>query len=95
MRAVVLPDPHHLRRLPESGSLALLLASLDVADSALRLEHPCLDFDAPDDQHLPPSTELLAELLLARFTELQTLIARYNAAAADAAGILNQTDLPF
>ena len=95
MRAVLLPDPDRLRSLPESGALALVLAALDVADSALRVEHPCLDFDPPDPQHLPPSTELLAELLLARFAELQTIIGRYNAAAADAVDLPGTTDLPF
>lgn len=95
MRAVVLPDPDRLRSLPESGALALVLAAVDVADSALRVEHPCLDFDPPDPHHLPPSTELLAELLLARFAELQTIIARYNAAVADAADLRDKPELPF
>ena len=93
MRPLFLPDPKRLRRLPERGSLVMLAAALDLADSALRIEHPCLDFDTPDNHHLPPTTELLAELLLARFAELQVLVARYNAAADDAAGFLD--DMPF
>jgi len=93
MRALLLPDPDLLRRLPERGSLAMLAAALDLADSALRIEHPCLDFEPLANDHLPPTTELLAELLLARFAELQTLVARYNAAADDAVGI--HDDMPF
>ena len=34
----------------------------------------------------PPPTELLAELLLARFADLRTLVGRYNAAVDDAIG---------
>jgi hypothetical protein len=84
MRAITLPDLDRLRQLPERGLLTLLAAAVDIADSALRLEHPCLDFRPAESNHLPPTTELLAELLLARFAELQSLLARYNAAADDA-----------
>jgi hypothetical protein len=73
----------------------MLAAALQLADCALRVEHPCLDFDPADAYHLPPTTELLAELLLARFAELQVLVARYNVAAEDAAGIDTDRDLPF
>ena len=95
MRAILLPGPDRLRLLPERGALAMLAAALELADSALRLEHPCLDFEPAADSHLPPTTELLAELLLARFAELQTLVARYNAAADNAAGLACFDDLPF
>ncbi len=96
MHAVVLPDLKRLGLLPERGVLALLLAALDVADSTLRIEHPCLDFEPPAHDHLPPTTELLAELLLARFAELQNLITRYNAAADDAVQPHSgRDDLPF
>jgi len=95
--AICLPDLDRLRLLPERGSLALLAVALDLADSALRIEHPCLDLDPPDAHHLPPTTELLAELILARFAELQTLVARYNAAADDALDERDSDDddIPF
>ena len=96
MRALPLPDLDRLRQLPERGSLTLLAAALDIADSALRLEHPALDLEPADSHHLPPVTELLAELLLARFAELQSLIARYNAAADHAIDADDPfADLPF
>jgi hypothetical protein len=76
-------------------ALLLLLATLDLTDSSLRIEHPRLDFD-PDALLPPPaSTELLAELLLTRFAELRTLVARYNAAVDDAIGRHPHRDLPF
>jgi hypothetical protein len=87
MRTISLPDPALLRELPERGPLLLLLAALDVADSSLRVQHPLLDTEpAPPTLALPP-TELLAELLLARFAELEMLVSRYNDAVNDAAGI--------
>jgi len=74
----------------------MLAVALDLADSALRIEHPRLDLEPPHSGQLPPPTELLAELLLARFAELQSLVARYNAAADDAIDCRNpDDDLPF
>jgi hypothetical protein len=98
MPAICLPDLDRLRQLPERGSLVLLAVAIDLADSALRIEHPCLDLQPPDADHLPPTTELLAELLLARFAELHTLVARYNAAVDDALGARDcddYDDIPF
>jgi hypothetical protein len=94
MPAFILPDLDRLRDAPERGPLALLLAALDVADSALRLEHPRLDF-VPQPPFLPPATELIAELLMARFEELATLLARYSDAVDNALGQrdANQRDL--
>ena len=86
MRVLPLPDLDVLRQIPERGPLLLLLAALDLADSSLRVQHPRLDIDPePSVPALPPS-ELLAELLVARFAELDTLIRRYNDAVNDAIG---------
>jgi hypothetical protein len=94
MRTFSLQDPALLRQLPERGPLLLLLAALDVADSSLRIQHPRLDTEpAPPAPALPP-TELLAELLLARFAELETLVTRYNDAVNDALGV-DQLQLVF
>ena len=96
MHSFRLPDLDRLRLLPERAHLAMLTVALDLADSALRIEHPCLDLEPPDTGRLPPPTELLAELLLARFAELQSLVARYNAAADDAIDARDlDDDLPF
>lgn len=95
MRFIQFPDLDLLRDVPERGALLLLLAALDLTDSSLRIEHPRLDID-PDELHPPPpATELLAELLLARFAELRTLVVRYNAAVDDAIGHHTRQDLPF
>src|SRR6187549_2066027 len=64
MHSFRLPDLDRLRLLPERAHLAMLAVALDLADSALRIEHPCLDLEPPDTGRLPPPTELLAELLL-------------------------------
>lgn len=95
MRFIQLPDLELLRELPERGPLLALLALLDLADAALRIEHPRLDIDPESLSPPPPPTELLAELLLARFIELRTLVARYNAAVDDAVGRDHNPDLPF
>jgi hypothetical protein len=96
VRPLSLPDPDQLRQTPERGALVLLLAALDVADSALRIEHPALDYDPPPHRPVPPTSELLAELLLARFAELTALVFHYNAAVDDALGINeDDADLPF
>jgi len=87
MRTISLPDPDLLRELPERGALLLLLAALDVADSTLRVQHPRLDLEPAPPAHSLPPTELLAELLLARFAELETLVTRYNDAVNDAVGL--------
>lgn len=74
----------------------MLTVALDLADSALRIEHPRLDLEPPDPSQLSPPTELLAELLMARFAELQLLVARYNAAADHAIDSCDlDDDLPF
>jgi hypothetical protein len=85
MRTISLPEPALLRQLPERGPLLLLLAALDVADSSLRIQHPRLGLE-PVTSVLAP-TELLAELLMARFAELETLVIRYNDAVNDALGV--------
>ena len=95
MRFIQLPDLDLLRDVPERGALLLLLAALDLVDSSLRIEHPRIDFDPDTLLPPPPPTELLAELLLARFAELRTLVARYNAAVDDAIGRDPHKDLPF
>jgi hypothetical protein len=95
MRFIQFPDLDLLRDVPERGPLLLLLAALDLTDSALRIEHPRLDVDAERLHPPPPPTELLAELLLARFAELRTLVGRYNAAVDDAIGLDPHRDLPF
>lgn len=94
MRTLIFPGLRELQSFPERGPLLMLSAALELAESALRLEHPCLDFGLPDPHDLPPTTELLAELLIARFGELQSLLARYDTAAAHAAGT-PRDDLPF
>jgi hypothetical protein len=94
MRTISLPEPSLLREVPERGPLLLLLAALDVADSSLRVQHPRIDIDpVPPVPALPP-TELLAELLVARFAELQALVTRYNDAVNDAIG-LDEPSLNF
>jgi hypothetical protein len=95
VRFIQLPDLDLLRELPERGPLLALLAILDLADAALRIEHPRLDIDPESLSPPPPPTELLAELLLARFAELRTLVARYNAAVDDAIGHQPNRDMPF
>jgi len=95
MRFIQFPDLDLLRDVPERGALLLLLAALDLTDSSLRIEHPRLDIDPDALLPPPPPTELLAELLLARFAELRTLVARYNAAVDDAIGRDPHQDLPF
>jgi hypothetical protein len=39
----------------------MLAVALDLADSALRIEHPRLDLEPPHTGQLPPPTELLAD----------------------------------
>jgi hypothetical protein len=95
MRFMELPDLDLLRQLPERGPLLLVLAALDLADASLRIEHPRLDIEPLPPRPGPPPTELLAELLLARFAELRTLVLRYNAAADDALGREEDEELPF
>lgn len=96
MRPLSLPDPDQLRQTPERGALVLLLAALDLADSALRIEHPALHCDPAPRRPGLPASELLAELLLARFAELTALVCHYNAAVDDALGIDDdEEDLPF
>jgi hypothetical protein len=93
LRILPLPDPHHLRTTPERGPLVLLLATLDIADSALRIQHPALDRTSQPPRPCPPVTELLAELLLCRFAELSKIVDHYNAAVDDALGRDDLDDL--
>jgi len=77
--------------VPERPTLDVLRAALDASDAALRREHPTLD-EWPR-QPGSPITLVAAALLLARFEELQALLACYLAAVDSANG--QHGDDPF
>jgi hypothetical protein len=95
MRTITLPDPDSIRDAPERGPLTLLLAALDLADTSLRIEHPRIDFEPLSLSSRPPHSEILAELLIARFTELDRLICLYNTAVDDALGSQPNDEILF
>lgn len=95
MRILPLPELAVLREVPERGPLLLLLAALDLADSSLRVQHPRLNIHPPPPSTPLPPSELLAELLLQRFAELESLVARYNDAVNDAIGLRDDIYLDF
>lgn len=81
-----LPDVCKLHDIPESGVLAVLTAALHVADETLRHQHQRISRWRLDPECIPSDTELIAQLLVDRFVELNNLIARYEAAVAVALG---------
>lgn len=91
-----LPDLCKLRDIPESGTLAILTAALHVADETLRHQHQRISRWRLDPECVPSDTELIAQLLVDRFVELNNLIARYEAAVAVALGKRpDEYELPY
>jgi hypothetical protein len=63
---------------PERKALELLLAALELAEQAVRDQHPRLDHNPRNSTPSLPASELLAELLVERCAELQCTVERYN-----------------
>jgi hypothetical protein len=59
-------------------TLCVLLDTLELTQDALRKEHPRLQYPLIPSNPALPTSELLAELLLERCSELAALIQRYN-----------------
>lgn len=88
MTRLELPDTIDLSVAPELGPLALLDASLVVADQALRLEHTDLQHALRHHDPNRPPEVLVASLLTARLRELRSLLAIYVVA-------VRRDDIPF
>jgi hypothetical protein len=63
---------------PERRALLVLLHALDLAQQAVREQHPRLEHLPLDSPPQLPASELLAELVVERCGELQDWILRYN-----------------
>ncbi len=88
MTRMELPDTIDLSVAPELGALALLDASLVVADQALRLEHAELEHALRRHDPNRPPEALVASLLTERFRELRSLLGIYVVA-------VRRDDIPF
>lgn len=91
----LLPDRAIMRALPERAPLVLLLAIMELADHALRSEHPRLREGLLPPRPPPPRTERLAQRISSRLAEMRALVARYNAAVDDALGTQADDDTLF
>lgn len=63
---------------PERRALLVLLHALDLAQQAVRQQHPRLKHLPLDSPPSLPAHELLAEIVVERSTELSHWIQRYN-----------------
>jgi len=63
---------------PERRALLVLLHALDLAQQAVREQHPRLQHLPLDSPPSLPASELLAEIVVERSTELSDWIQRYN-----------------
>lgn len=80
MVTIPLPHPTVLHHFPETATLALLDAALAAVEMALRAEHPAVD-DVPfDSEHDVVPSLLTAHLIVARCSELRSLLDLYAAA---------------
>jgi len=94
---LTLPDAYGMRAAPERSALALLDATLAVAEHTLYAEHPTLDELYKEPCTRPPPTLLIAHLLVRRSAELRELLVSYERAIRDALGEKSfyDGDLPF
>ena len=65
---------------PERRALLVLLHALELAQQAVREQHPRLDHLPLDSPPSLPASELLAEIIVERSAELSDWIQRYNRA---------------
>lgn len=63
---------------PERRTLLVLLHALELAQQALCEQHPRLEYLPIDSPPSLPASELLAEIVVERSTELSHWIQRYN-----------------
>ena len=63
---------------PERRALLVLLHALDLAQQAVREQHPRLEHLPLDSPPSLPASELLAELVVDRCAELADWVQRYN-----------------
>jgi hypothetical protein len=71
---------------PERRALLVLLHALDLAQHAVREQHPRLEHLPLDSPPSLPASELLAELVVERSAELSEWIQRYNRVIDDIIG---------
>lgn len=63
---------------PERRALLVLLHALDLAQHAVREQHPRLEHLPLDSPPQLPASELLAEIVVERCADLAVWIQRYN-----------------
>jgi hypothetical protein len=63
---------------PERRALLVLLHALDLAQQAVREQHPRLEHLPLDSPPQLPTSELLAEIVVERSAELSEWVQRYN-----------------
>lgn len=89
---ITVPDERTLHRFPEAAMLSVLEVALAAVETALRSEHPTVDYVPYDPDHDIVPSLLTAHLILARASELRDLLQLYTAAVRRAVRVDFDTD---